>query len=125
MAKLYNFTRLITKYSVPFTLITVSEGGYVGGKYVSGEEVETPLTGAIVPYPDSKIYQSGGFLTQKDRQLYMKTPISNPLKSAKVLFKGDIFTIEQDTNYEDYADAYIYALKWVEQLSEAEVTESD
>lgn len=125
MAKLYNFTRLITKYSVQFTLISVSEGGYVGGKYVSGGEVEMPLTGAIVPYPDSKIYQSGGYLTQKDRQLYMKTPISSPLKGAKVEYKGDIYNIEQNTDYGDYADAYIYALKWVEQLSEAEVTDGD
>ena len=118
MSKLYNFTRLITKYSNPFTLVTLSGGGYVGGKYVEGTETETTLTGAIVPVSDSKIYQSGGVLTQKDRQLYMKTPISNSLTGAKVKYKGNEYNIEQETNYEDYADAYVYTLRWVKQLSD-------
>lgn len=120
MPKLYDFKRLITKYSVPFTLISTSEGAYVDGKYVEGTRTETALTGAIVPYSDSKIYQSGGFLTQKDRELYMKTPITAPLKAAKVSYKGDIYNIESNRDYGDYADAYIYSLKWVEHLSGTE-----
>lgn len=117
MPKLYNFTRLITKYSVQFTLISTADGSYVDGKYVEGATTETALTGAIVPYSDSKIYQSGGFFTQKDRELYMKTPINAPLKAAKVKYKGDIFKVESNRDYGDYADAYIYSLKWVEHLS--------
>ncbi len=123
MAKLYNFNRLIAKYSAqcaPITLVTASEGGYVGGKYVRGGEVETAIVGAVVPFSDGKIYQSGGALTTKDRQLYMQSPITNPLTGAKVKYKGNLYNIEQDTNYEDYADAYVYSLKWVKALSESD-----
>lgn len=118
MPKLYNFNRLIEKYSVDFTLVTFSEGGYVGNEYVKGEEVQTPCRGAIAPMPNSKIYQSGGTLTTKDRQLFMRTPFEKPLTNAKVLFKGNTYNIEQSTDYGDYADAYIYNLKWVEKLSD-------
>lgn len=111
--KLYNFDRLIGKYSVNFTLITTTEGTYVSGKYVEGKQTETACRGAIVPISDSKVYQSGGMLTAKDRRLYMKTQIDKSLTGAKVKFKGDIYKIEQETNYDDYADAYVYTLKWV------------
>lgn len=113
MAKLYDFKRLITKYSVNFTLVTLSEGGFVNGKYVEGAATETALSGAIVPMADGKIYQSGGTYTVKDRQLYMKTKIEQSLTNAKVRYKGNEYSIEQETDYDDYADAYIYALKWV------------
>jgi len=116
--KLYNFNRLIDKYSVEFTLVVASEGHYDGGEYVKGAEVETACKGAIVPISDSKIYQSGGTLTTKDRQLFMRVPINQPLKTVKVRFKGSAYSIEQETNFDDYSDAYIYLLKWVGGLSD-------
>lgn len=113
---LNDFDKLIDEYSVDFTLLTYSEdskGSYVGGKYVEGEATEAACRGAIIPYADSKIYHSGGTLTTNDRQLIMKTVIPFPLKGAKVRYKGDVYSIEQSTDYGDYASVYIYALKWV------------
>lgn len=118
MPKLYNFKRLIEKYSVDFTLVSISEGSYVGGKYVEGVKTETQCRGAVEPISDSKIYQSGGALTTKDRRLFMKNPIEQSLTNSKVIHKGNVYKIEQEANYEDYADAYIYTLKWVEKLSD-------
>lgn len=114
MKKLYDFRRLIEKYSVDFLLVTEEKGGYVGGKYVAGKETVTERRGAIVPISDKKIYQSGGTLTDKDRQLFMKTPIEESLKYSNVKYNGCKYSIEQETNFDDYADAYIYMLKWVE-----------
>lgn len=108
-----NFDRLINEYSVDFTLVTYSEGVYDGGKYVEGEATEAACRGAIIPYADSTIYQSGGKITKKDRQLIMRTVIPFPLKSTKARYKGDEYSIEQSTDFGDYADVYIYELKWV------------
>lgn len=110
---IYNFKRLIDKYSVNFTLVTTSAGSYDGGKYVDGSETETPLSGAIVSTSSGKIYQSGGALTTKDKQLYMKTKIEQSLTNAKVRYGNNEYKIEQDMDYGDYADAYVYTLKWV------------
>lgn len=114
---LYNFDRLIDKYSVDFTLVTASEGSYIDGHYVAGNTTAELVRGAIVPISDNKIYQSGGTLTTKDRQLYMRTPIEAPLKTTKVRYKNDEYNIEQSTDFGDYANAYIYLLKWVSSLS--------
>lgn len=110
---LNDFDNLIDEYSVDFTLVTHSKGSFVGGKYVEGTETVAACRGAIIPYADSKIYHSGGTLTKNDRQLIMKTVIPFPLKDTKVRYKGDEYSIEQSTNYGDYASVYIYALEWV------------
>lgn len=111
--KLYNFARLITKYSVPFHFIVTSEGHYDSGKWVPGEPILQEETGAIIPMPESKIRQSGGVYTAKDRQLIMLRPIPLALQSAKVCYKGNLYSIESETSYEDYADVAVYTLKWV------------
>lgn len=113
MAKLYNFNRLIEKYSVDFTLVYEAEGTYDSGVYVAGEKTETPCRGAFVPISERKIYQSGGTLTEKDYNLYMRVPIDKPLKTTTARYKGNEYKLEQETNYEEYADAYIYVAKWV------------
>lgn len=116
--KLYNFDRLIDKYSVDFMLITASEGGYVSGRYVEGERTETAYRGAIFPISDGKVYQSGGTYTTKDRQLIMRTPIEKPLTNAKVVFKGNEYSIERSKDFGDYANVYNYDMKWVSAVSD-------
>lgn len=111
MGKLYNFTRLIRRYSVEYELISYEEGKYVNGKYVEGEKTITTGKGAIVPYGDSKIYQSGGTLTKKDRQLFSSVEIPE-WEKKKLRYGSDLYAIENVTAYKDYADAYIYSLKW-------------
>ena len=118
MEKLYNFDRLIDKYSADFTLVTAAEGTYVDGDFVSGETTETACRGAVVPMPERKIYNSGGAYTEKDKQLYMRTPIPSPLKLTKARYKGNLYNIEQVIDYGDFADAFFYVLKWVGAVSD-------
>lgn len=121
MAKKFNLQRVIKNFAAQcaeITLITLSEGSYDGGKYVSGVTTETTITGAIVPVSDSKIYQSGGVITAKDRELYTTEPISDSLTGAKVVYNNNEYSIETERNFNDYDNAYIYTLKWVKQLSD-------
>ena len=113
MGKLYDFIRLINKYSNAFELITENEGAYVNGKWQAGLSTVTTMNGAIIPLSQSKIYQSGGTLKQTDRQLYTTTPITSPLDNCKIRYKGKTYSVEEETDYSDYADAYFYILKWV------------
>lgn len=106
--KLYQFKRLIEKYSVPFTLLVETDGHYEVGEWVEGKSEDTEENGALVPLPSSLIYQSGGRLTQYDRHLYIEKEI--PLKS-KVLYKGVTYHVESKTPYADYADFNQYVLK--------------
>lgn len=110
--KLYDFTRLITKYSVPFLLRHTSKGGYVSGKWEPGEEVTEEMQGAIVPISDRKIYDSGGTYTAMDRDLYVMQELPNPLSEYEVIYKDNVYAVEGGRNFCDYADAMVYTLKY-------------
>lgn len=114
--KLYNFTRLIKKYKCNFTVVTQTGGTYEGGIYVPENKTETEMIGAIVPLGENKIYQSGGSYTTQDRNLYMFKQIPKPLLSGKVIYKGNIYSIEENTDYSEYCDAFIYTLRRVSAL---------
>ena len=108
---LYNFTRLINKYSTDFTLIVPSEGYYEGGIYKEGKSTTEVLTGAIIPLSKRKIYQLGGNYTAQDKELYMIKRINKALLGGKVLYKGDYYSIEEETDYSDFAEIYHYMLR--------------
>ena len=113
MPKLYNFMRLIKKYSTSFTFLMPKAGSYVGGKFIESEAEEIAALGAIIPMPESKIYVSGGTYTSKDKQLYMLQPLTKALQGAKIKYKNNIYSIEQETEYTEYCDVAVYNLKWV------------
>ena len=110
--KLYNFARLIRKYSVEFCLHR-TQGGFVGGKWEQGGELVKRMRGAIVPTGDRKNYGSGGTHTTEDRELYLLEPLKAPLSEFRVVYKGNAYAIEEGRNFEDYADVVVYTLKWV------------
>ena len=67
-----NFSSLIETFAVDFQLVLPSVEG--AGKYIHGEwfptnEEPKTVSGAIIPYDNRTIYQSGGTLTSSDRQL--------------------------------------------------------
>lgn len=110
---MYDFNRLIEKYSTSFLFKGASGGRYEGGIFVPSDVEPTQMTGAIVPIKAQKIYQSGGTLTSKDKQLFSSAQLAGSLDGAKIIYKGNSFSIEQDTEYSDYSDIYVYLLKWV------------
>lgn len=118
----YNFVDLIRRHSVAFEVLSYAEGEYVGGKYQNGAETVSERSGAILPMSDRKIYQSGGTYTTQDRTLYMSTPLEGALETLRVRYKGNVYSVESDQDFEDYSAAYIYDLKWVEQLSNKEAS---
>lgn len=112
----FNFQRLINKYSRKFTLISESEGEYNrAGKWQDGITTETELEGAILGYAESKIHRSEGTLTANDKVLHTLTPIDNALMGGKVIFNGNLYSIETQKGKDnaDFTGVYSYTLKYV------------
>ncbi|EEU80608.1 TPA: hypothetical protein RHK09_001757 [Enterococcus faecalis] len=109
-----SFSSLIDTFAVDFQLVLPSDEG--AGKYVHGEWVPANkepkiVSGAIIPYDNRTIYQSGGTLTSSDRQLAYVGKI--PL-GAKVIDMEKEYKIESEEPYaEHYADVNLYRLKAV------------
>lgn len=111
----FDFNRLIAKYSSPFTLKIPSTGSYVGGQYQTNGYTEKTITGAIVAFSMRKVYQSGGYFKSQDRHLYITEPIKDALEGCKVIFDGNEYSIEEDSESgnERFTGVYSYVLKWV------------
>ena len=111
----FDFSRIINKYTASFTLVTETEGKYVAGRYQKGTEMRSELFGAIISRSMKKQYQSGGTYTEQDRILYILSPITQPLKGAKVIFNNQVYSVEEDRDIgnERFTGVYCYRLKWV------------
>lgn len=112
--KLYNFTRLISKYKTEFKIVSENGGKYDDdGEWKYAEDETVIKQGAIVPMSESKIYYSGGTYTTQDRTLYMFEKLSSALKNCYVIYQDNKYKIEQETDYSEYADVYVYVLRRV------------
>lgn len=116
--KLFNFKQLIDQFTVTFTLEEPKETDVpveydlIGNEISTNNDIPKVAKGALVPLPHRVIYQSGGRLTEADRQLYSLDP-NIPLKS-KITYHGMKYQVESKTPYSDYADFTTYTLKGVD-----------
>lgn len=121
MGLLYNFSRLIKKYSVDCHLLSEpSSGSYIGGEWVpDGVPLPQDITGAVIPMTDRKIYQSGGTYTEQDREFI--TLVGIPLEPTHYIVHGGTkYKVQGNTDYSDYAGFHAYNLKRVDAFDRPE-----
>ena len=114
MGKLYNFHRLIQKYSCTFTVSYHNNGSYEGGIYKPGDTVTESVSGAVVPVSAKKAYQSGGSYTEKDKELYVLSQLPRALLGGRAIYRGEEYSIEEESDYSEYCDAFVYVMKRVD-----------
>lgn len=112
----FNFSRLITKYSREFTVMT--KGKKVlnkAGDWVYSEPTEITLNGAVIGFTESKVQRSEGTLTTNDKALYTLKPIDEALMGATVVFNGNKYKIEtqKSKSNAEFTGCYAYTLKWI------------
>lgn len=113
MPRLFDMARLITRYSVPFTLEWVEGGDYQKGRFRPGAVKTARGAGAIVPLARRRLYEAGGALSAQDRNLYVASPLPGWAARAHLIYEGCRYTVEEETGFGDYADAAVYLLRWV------------
>ena len=122
---MYNFKRLITKYSKGIvTIIEETEGYYdieQGGKWIPGETIETIISpAAIVPLnKDDLRFDDGGTYNNDDRKVYCYKEMKKGTIVKHEHSKGSVkeYKVLQDANYGDFDTngdgLFIYYLKLV------------
>lgn len=117
----FNFSRLINKYKSKFKVITLTDGYYNdSGDWVKGDKAETTVQGAIISYKESKVYRSEGTLTAKDKRLFTLEPIKKALQGSKVIYEGNVYSIEDNTENAKFTGAYAYTLKYISAFKEGD-----
>ena len=115
----FNFSRLVNKYKSEFKTITLSDGYYDdSGDWVKGDKTETTVQGAVISFKESKIYRSEGTLTANDKRLFMLEPIDKALLSAKAIYNGNVYSIEDCTDNSKFTGVWAYTLKYVSAFKE-------
>ena len=113
MVNKMSFASLVESFSVPFTLILpAGDGGhYEDGEWVPDNSQPETKYGAIIPYTDKQVYESGGHLTQSDRQLAYVGNL--PLGATVVDMDHKYKIVSLEPYAEHYADTSLYNLKAV------------
>ncbi|WP_422659113.1 hypothetical protein ACK8P5_00755 [Paenibacillus sp. EC2-1] len=107
----FNHARILRKYERPYTLIRNSNGHYDSvGVYHQPEAQRTPLSGSVQPLGDKLTQSDGGRYTEDDRLLLT----SFRHKSGDVVeHQGKQYTVEMDTDWNQYSDVNEYKLRRV------------
>lgn len=126
MGQFFHFTRLIQKYGSSLT-VEIKKESYIDdlGDYVHGEPIIQEIFGAVLSVSERRIYQSDGAITTKDRQLFLTKPLESDLFGAKALYKGNHYSIEEDTENGDFTGVYPYLLKFVSAFDKKGVVKTD
>ena len=109
----FHFERLIKKYSSEVTAILPEKGRYVNGEYVSSGNQRITFDAAILDIDKKKIYNAGGTLTTQDKQLYVIGTLTDEIRGAKIIYNGNEYSVEQDTDNSFFTNFTAYILKYV------------
>ena len=114
MAQYFNFNRLVEKYSKEFVAEIPSSGDFDDlGNYVENAPQKETLFGAIIAHRESKVFKSGGTITQQDRALYMLEPLKNSLQGAKIVYEGKYYSIGSLLENSEFTGVWAYNLQFV------------
>lgn len=108
--KLYNFARLIKKYSVTCKLETTADGYWSGGDYHEGKPVTVDVKGAVVPISEERIQDSGGSYKRGDCE-FITTETIAATDKTHLTHNGKRYKLEKSTDYSDYADFNVYVAR--------------
>lgn len=99
---MYNFKRLIKKYSKTKPSLKKTTEGYrdydKGGIWVDGLVTFEEFEGAVLPLGEKLIIDNSGYTTD-DKKLYT---YHNVEENQTIVFKGNEYTTMEYKGYEDY-----------------------
>lgn len=121
MGPMFEFQDMLQDYETDIQIIILTtdtsvNAGYSeeSGEWNSGISPTTPepinARGVVLPYSANTIYQSGGRLTQMNRQLIIDMDIPS---KAIVVHDNQKYSVENKSGYDGFADFSQYELKWV------------
>lgn len=108
---IFNFSRLINKYSRPTVLHgELTEGQWIDGKWEKGVPSQQVISLAVIPFDVKTIAQLGGTVTSADAQIYSLIALKH---GDRIEHEGDKYTVDTSANFKPFGDFYRYIAKGV------------
>ena len=103
---LFNFKRLVDKYSKIKPAALIENGGYYdyenGGEYTKGNILKQEFDGAVVPLSMQELrYEENGKYKSEDRKLYCYKQFET---GDKIEHKNHVYTVDKKKDYSDFDD---------------------
>lgn len=114
MSKQFQFADFVEEFSVPIIAKTVgSDGYYDDGEWVPPIPAEDlNLVAIVLPLSEDDLkYVESGSYTVKEKKLYVTKELA---VGQKIEYKSDLYEIGAFKDYSEYADVYIYLMRWQE-----------
>lgn len=113
MAKPFEFADFVDEFEVPFIYHDHQEGHWdENGDYIEEQLVPVAMSGIVLPLSEDDLrYAEAGTYSQKEKKVYTVAPLE---EGRRVEYKGDMYTIQSFKDYSEYADVYIYLMRWRE-----------
>ena len=113
MSKAFAFADFVDEFKVPFTYIKKTDGYWNdAGDWIEGGETRTEMYGIVLPLSEDDLqYAEAGAYQAKDKKVYTTQPLE---LNAEIEYKGDRYTIQNFKDYSEYADVYLYYMRWRE-----------
>lgn len=113
MNKPFEFADFVDEFGVPFIFFDHQEGYWNDeGNYIEEQELPIVTSGIVLPLSgDDLRYAEAGTYSQKEKKVYTVYPLQ---EGRQVEYKGDMYTIQSFKDYSEYADVYMYLMRWRE-----------
>lgn len=111
MTKPFEFADFVDEFQVPFVYFDHQEGYWNHeGDYIEEKDEPIPMTGIVLPLTENDLkYAEAGTYSQKEKKVYTTVPLQ---EGREVEYKGDKYTIQSFKDYSEYADVFIYLMRW-------------
>lgn len=113
MNKPFEFADFVDEFRVPLLYLDHQEGFWNDeGDYVEEQELPRPMSGIVLPLSDDDLrYAEAGTFSKREKKVYTTIPLQ---EGRQVEYNGDRYTIQSFRDYSEYADVYIYLMRWRE-----------
>lgn len=109
---MYDFSRLIRKYSVSCEVIKAGKGRWEAGEWKETEETRRSFRCAIIPMTERRINNSGGDYKTGDCNIISMKPLQLDT-DVFILYKRKTYKVEESSDYSDYSNFCSYVGKRV------------
>lgn len=113
MGKQFEFADFVEEFKVPFISFKQVEGHWKdGGEWVESTFETYPMEGIVLPLSEDDLqYAEAGTYSVKDKKIYTTQALE---MGQEIEYKNDRYTVQNFKDYTDYADVYIYFMRFRE-----------
>lgn len=117
--QIFNFSRLVNKFSRKITVITNSKGDFDSkGDWIEGEEKRTVIKGAVIRHRANKIYNSNGLLTDDDYAMYLIEKPPFDLIGSTVIVDNQKFKVQSKLDNSEFTGVWSFNIHYVSAFKE-------